>query len=140
MQEKKCILKYLVEGRGINEGLNYVAIDDHSGGYPYRTDLTRCKRFATLDEAVKYAGKDLSTTLQAVELTIDYTEKVIQGPRYEVVKTRCNCHPETCGCYDWTVVDNTVNRSLAGHKIAAFMDKDKAAHLADLLNRNVIDE
>lgn len=50
--------------------------------------------------------------------------------RYTVDVNRCNCHPETCCCDPWRVVDS--NNKL----FSTFYSKDVAKITADLLNRD----
>lgn len=49
---------------------------------------------------------------------------------YEVKPNTCNCHPETCCCNPWKVVEKGTNLL-----IASLYFKDKAQQLADMLNR-----
>lgn len=50
-------------------------------------------------------------------------------PRYEVKPNYCNCHPETCCCNDWAVIDAT-----DGMPYDTFFDQRKAKQIAALLN------
>ena len=50
---------------------------------------------------------------------------------YSVVRNHCNCHPETCGCYDWKIID------AAGKKISTHYVKTDADDLAGLLNGKI---
>lgn len=50
--------------------------------------------------------------------------------KYVVEVNRCGCHPETCCCDPWRVVDS--NDKL----FSTFYSKDVAIITADLLNRD----
>ena len=47
---------------------------------------------------------------------------------YNVIKNYCRCHPETCGCNPWAVVDGTTT-------ITTCYDKDTAEAVATKLNK-----
>lgn len=47
---------------------------------------------------------------------------------YTVEMNRCNCHPETCCCNDWVVVDRD------GGAVSSFFDRDDAEMVCDALN------
>lgn len=46
-----------------------------------------------------------------------------------VKRNYCNCHPETCCCDPYKVVDDS------GKTIATFYDKSDAKRLVDMLNK-----
>lgn len=50
--------------------------------------------------------------------------------KYKLIKNYCNCHPETCGCNPWVIIDST------GDKISSHYCKDKAEKLLRVLNEN----
>lgn len=76
MKQKRIVLKYNKPNRlgHHREGEVYVALDYHSGGYPYQVTIDCAHDFNTVDEAVKYGG---SYDFSVVELTVTYTEKVL---------------------------------------------------------------
>lgn len=47
---------------------------------------------------------------------------------FKVVRNFCNCHPETCTCNDWVVVD------ALGTRLASFFSRVDAEALIDNLN------
>ena len=47
-----------------------------------------------------------------------------------VVRNNCDCHPETCCCNDWLVLDKQ------GVKIDTFYAKESAVRVANTLNEN----
>lgn len=47
-----------------------------------------------------------------------------------VVRNHCNCHPETCCCNDWLLLDKH------GAKVDTFYAKESAVRVADALNEN----
>jgi hypothetical protein len=47
---------------------------------------------------------------------------------YRVEVNYCRCHPETCCCNDWRIVDSK------GDKVSTHFLKEDADRLADLLN------
>ena len=49
--------------------------------------------------------------------------------KYAVYNNNCNCHPETCGCNPYKVVNEDTKE-----RIATFYSKKEAFKLADLLN------
>lgn len=50
-------------------------------------------------------------------------------PRYKVKPNYCNCHPETCCCDDWAVIDTTDQSTFT-----TCFRKDAAIATADALN------
>lgn len=50
---------------------------------------------------------------------------------FKVVPNRCNCHPETCCCNPWAVVDQ------AGNVYATAYHQDKAQNMIDVLTGKV---
>jgi hypothetical protein len=49
---------------------------------------------------------------------------------YNLERTRCNCHPETCGCSDFVI-------NLNGKFVAAGGDKDSMKQLVKLANESL---
>lgn len=49
---------------------------------------------------------------------------------YKAQRNRCGCHPETCGCKDYAVVDED------GNKVATYMSFIDADADAELRNSN----
>ncbi len=47
-----------------------------------------------------------------------------------VVRNHCDCHPETCCCNDWKVLDKN------GIKVDTFYAKESAVMFANALNEN----
>jgi hypothetical protein len=51
---------------------------------------------------------------------------------FKIEENCCNCHPETCCCDDWIVVDDN------GDKIATFYNKEDAENLIRIFkSRNI---
>ena len=53
----------------------------------------------------------------------------MQQMKFFVERNYCHCHPETCGCDDWNIVNEL------GHKVCSFYHKSRAEDHADLLNK-----
>jgi len=47
--------------------------------------------------------------------------------KYEVLRNRCDCHPETCCCRPWAVFQGK-------EKVETFHVKEVAENIAQLLN------
>lgn len=53
---------------------------------------------------------------------------------FKVVPNRCDCHPETCACNPWAIVDNN------GKKYSSSYLQEDAQALVDLLNKGNIQD
>lgn len=51
--------------------------------------------------------------------------------QFEVIENSCRCHPETCCCDDYKIVDEK------GNQYASGMDKDKLQDLVDQANGKI---
>jgi hypothetical protein len=49
--------------------------------------------------------------------------------KYRLVPNSCNCHPETCCCPDFRIIDEN------GNWVAGGMDKDQMKKLVDQANQ-----
>jgi hypothetical protein len=48
------------------------------------------------------------------------------GDRYHVLYNYCNCHPETCCCYPYKLIDTTTGKKLTtGHEGNLIILRDK---------------
>ncbi len=58
--------------------------------------------------------------------------KNLLGERmYKVEINRCNCHPETCACNDYKVVDEN------GKKVSSHFHRDDAENLCNVVNGTI---
>lgn len=51
--------------------------------------------------------------------------------KFKVEPNYCDCHPETCCCNRWKLVDET------GRMVTTFFAEKDAIYIANLLNRRV---
>lgn len=81
MRFTAIVIKYKVplidaERRYCNDDDTFVALDAHSGGYPYRTHVLRAQQWKTEADAIRYIGVDVDK-FEVVELTFDITERIL---------------------------------------------------------------
>ncbi len=76
MEYKKIVLKYREASTRSHHkpGDMFVALDENSGGYPYRTNVNRCHDFKSVEQARRYPGHD---EFDIVELTITIKERAV---------------------------------------------------------------
>ena len=76
-QITKTVLKYKTPPEGsYKKGDMYVALDDMSGGCPYRVDAMRAHDFKSVMTAARYPGSD---EFSIVNLTFVITERLVSS-------------------------------------------------------------
>lgn len=88
METKRIVLKYNNPKLQSyhKAGDVYVALDSHSGGYPYQVSAMEAHNFKTVEEAMKYAGH--FDDFSVVELTVKVYEKHICNTKTEEQKKK----------------------------------------------------
>lgn len=75
---------------------------------------------------VMVKGTKITAYVTAAEMKA-WEEKNTPEYRYEV--NRCDCHPETCGCNPFMIVDRE------GNKISTAFDESQAKKVVEILNK-----
>lgn len=123
---KRILLKYQKPQNYGNDKSNwqYVALDSHSGGYPYATDVLSAHDFKTVEEARKYRGHFEEFDIVEVSISVEETilEKYVKLVRYAVLTLQ---HEKDI----YRVMDNKMHK-----EVAKFFDRQLADEYVKTLN------
>jgi NADH:ubiquinone oxidoreductase subunit E len=72
--------------------------------------------------------KGSKRTVYVTRAEMDAYEKA-NTPEYKFEANTCDCHPETCGCNPFKIVDRE------GNKITTAFNEDQAKKVVEILNK-----